>query len=65
MRAFGEHNINFFNEFYKFNLHKFNILFITYPRKRTLNCKKDDFSPTNLLYNDTVCIAQINDIMSK
>ena len=33
------------------NLHKFNILFITYTTKRTtitLNCKNDHFSPTLL-----------------
>ena len=30
------------------NLHEFNILFITYPRKRNINCKKDHFSPTRI-----------------
>ena len=36
------------------NLHEFNIIFITYPKRNSRIVKKHHFSPTHLLYNAKV-----------
>ena len=36
------------------NLHEFNILFITHPKKELLIVKNDHFSPTRLFYKANV-----------